>query len=610
MLVRGACWRLAAATVFLLAAFLVGCSSGGGSDDGGGTGAPATEYVTGTVYLDQDGNGARGAAEPGVAGVVVSNGLTTTATDASGGYKLAREGSFVCVTVPRTQAASGPWYRALSGNQFDFGLVSAPGKDGDHFTFIHLTDVHLDDATLVSLNQAVEEFKKISPAFVVCTGDLVNAGDGRTVSEDQAEQWFGAYRTSMSSLTMPVYNGPGNHDMANLSCEWAADAQQGCSKNAWRDSFGPGYYSFDWGWHHCIVLDPAAVSAGSEVFEIGPPQLAWLKSDLGRRQKGSPLLVFCHGPSANWQSQDEVLGLLKQYQTRIFSGHSHANLLMDSQGIPEQVTAAFSGEWGHGDNPDGSPPGYRIVSVDGSSVDSFYRQTGAAQQIEISPAGASWPIISGQVDLVARVFSENGTVSAATWAVDNGTAANMGLTAGAVWSTARVTWDTSGLSDYHTITVTAADGAGSFQSRDTVKVSTSAVLTIEDLQSHLRVYQGHCVTIQGTTDQAMFYPDIGVPAGSGGARFDDGTGRALIYAGECYTPALPEVNLGDTIRVKVIPMRFTWAFITSSLDREGTFGMMKMQDGMLPDAQKEAVGGPGEARWFLRVVTAADIAVL
>lgn len=258
----------------------------------------------------------------------------------------------------------------------------------------------------------MEEFKKISPAFVVCTGDLVNAGDGRTISVDQAEQWFGAYRTSMSSLTMPVYNGPGNHDMANLSCEWAVDAQQGCSTNAWRDSFGPGYYSFDWGWHHCIVLDPAAVSAGS------------------------------------------------------------------------------------------------------------------------------------------------------------------------------------------------------FQSRGTVKVSTSAVLTIEDLQSHLPVYQGHCVTIQGTTDQAMFYPDIGLPAGSGGARFDDGAGRVLIYAAECYTLALPEVNLGDTIRVKVIPMRFTWGFITSSLDREGTFGMMKMQDGMLPDARQEAAGGPGEARWFLRVVTAADIEVL
>jgi hypothetical protein len=610
MVVRGAFWRLTLTVVILLGAVFAGCSSGGESDDGDETPTPTAQYVTGTVFLDQDGNGARGAGEAGMAGVVVSNGLATTATDASGSFTLAKEGSFIYVTVPGTHAATGPWYRALTGSQFDFGLKSAPEKDADDFTFIHLTDVHLDDATLVSLNQAVEEFKEISPAFVVCTGDLVNTGDGRTISEEQAARWFAAYRTAMSGLTMPVYNAPGNHDQANLACEWAVDAREGCSKNAFRTSFGPTYYSFDWGRFHCVVLDPNEVSAGSEVFEISPPQLTWLQSDLGRRQKNSPLLVFFHGPTANWQSQDTVLSLLAQYRTWLFSGHSHANLLMDSQGIPEQVTAAFSGEWGHGDNPDGSQPGYRIVSIEDDSLDSFYKHTGSAGQVEISPVGAAWPIVSGQVELTARVYSDNGTVSGVTYSVDNGTAAAMAVTNGQKWATARVAWDTSALSDYHSITVTAADGAGSFQAQATVKVSTETTLTIKDLQDHFRVYQGHYVTIQGVTDQAMFYPNIGVPAGSGGARFNDGTGTALIYAGECHSPALPSVNLGNTIRVKVIPMRFTWAFIDSPLDREGTFGMMKMQDNMLPQAQKEDADGTRMARWYLRVVTAGGIEVL
>ena len=202
----------------------------------------------------------KGATETGIANIVVSNGVTSTKTGADGKYTLPEEGDFVFVTVPNTHAASGPWYRSVSGTQFDFGLKSAPEKSGDNFTFIHMTDIHLDASNLVTFNKAVAEFKTISPAFVVSTGDLVNTGDRhlrrQTISEAQATEWFGAYKTAISGLTMPVYNAMGNHDAANLACETAAGATAGCSKNAYRNNFGPTYYSFDWGQYHCVVLDP------------------------------------------------------------------------------------------------------------------------------------------------------------------------------------------------------------------------------------------------------------------------------------------------------------------------------------------------------------------
>jgi hypothetical protein len=474
-----------------------------------------------------------------------------------------------------------------------------------------MTDMHLDDSTLVSFNKAVEEFKKISPAFVVSTGDLVNTGDGTTISEAQAAQWFGAYKTAISGLSMPVYNALGNDDAANLACESATSV--GCSKSAYRTNFGPTYYSFDWGQYHCVVLDPNEVSAGSQVFTISASQLAWLQKDLGYRQQNSPLLVFFHEPTTAWQSRDSVLNLLKQYKTAIFSGHAHEDLLMDSQGIAEQVTAALSGEWGHGDNPDGSKPGYRIVSVAGGVLDDFYKEIDSTQQIEISPAGATWPIVSGQVELVAKIYTD-GAVSGMTYSVDNATAVAMTLATGAKWVTAKATWDTAALSqDYHKITVTATDNAGSFQTEIEVKVSADPTqpITIVDLQEHLRVYQGHYVTIQGVVDQSQFNMPPLVPVGAGGARFsDDGTTKALIYAGECYSPALPSVPLGATIKVKVIPMRFTWAFMTSTLDREGTFNLFTMQEGMVPAGQKEDVDGTKVARWFMRLVTADGITKL
>jgi hypothetical protein len=188
----------------------------------------------------------------------------------------------------------------------------------------------------------------------------------------------------------------------------------------------------------------------------------------------------------------------------------------------------------------------------------------------------------------------------------------MTLAAGSNWVTAKATWDTASLSqDYHEITVTATDNVGSFQIQDKVKVSADPALpiTIKDLQDHLRVYQGHYVTIQGTIEQSQFNMPPLVPVGAGGARIADSTGTALIYAGECYSPALPPVTQGNTIKVRVIPMRFTWAFMTSKEDREGTFDKFALQEsmGMIPLGQKEDDNGTKVARWFLRLASSTDV---
>ena len=90
----------------------------------------------------------------------------------------------------------------------------------------------------------------------------------------------------------------------------------------------------------------------------------------------------------------------------------------------------------------------------------------------------------------------------------------------------------------------------------------------------------------------------------------DSTGKVLIYAGECYSPALPTVAQGSTVKVKVIPMRFSWAFMTSGVDREGTFDQFAAQESFTPDGQKENSGGTQVARWYMRVVTASDITTL
>jgi len=246
-------------------------------------------------------------------------------------------------------------------------------------------------------------------------------------------------------------------------------------------------------------------------------------------------------------------------------------------------------------------------SVADGEIDSLYKEIDSVQQIEISSSGSTWPIVSGQVELVARIYTDNGTVSSATYSVDNTTPVAMTLTPGAKWVTATATWDTGSVSqDYHKITVTATDSAGSFQTGTDVKVSTETTLTIKDLQEHLEVYQGHYVTIQGTVGEAQFNISL-APPGSGGATINDAIVSALIYAGECYSPPLPTIAVGQKIKMKVIPMRFTWAFITSPVDREGSFGLMKWQENKVPPGQNEYVDSTKVASWFMRLVSAGDI---
>jgi hypothetical protein len=110
---------------------------------------------------------------------------------------------------------------------------------------------------------------------------------------------------------------------------------------------------------------------------------------------------------------------------------------------------------------------------------------------------------------------------------------------------------------------------------------------------------------------AMFNTGL-APVGAGGAVIVDSTAKALIYAGECYNPPLPTVEKDSTIQVRVIPMRFTWDFMTTTVDREGTFDQFAVQEtmGMIPAGQKEDVNGVKVARWFMRLVTADGITKL
>ena len=59
-----------------------------------------------------------------------------------------------------------------------------------------------------------------------------------------------------------------------------------------RENFGETHYSFDHRGAHFVALDN--VSHGKPI--VGGEQMAWLKKDLARFPKSTPIVVFTHRP--------------------------------------------------------------------------------------------------------------------------------------------------------------------------------------------------------------------------------------------------------------------------------------------------------------------------
>ena len=515
----------------------------------------------GTVFEDRNGNGIRDDGEPGIPEILVSNGMTVTVTDETGAYYLPKDGHFVFITTSSEYKPSTPWYRDAQEHDLDFGLAPSPQKASTEFVFVQITDIHLDTAVehLALFEQAIEEVNEIAPAFVVATGDLVSSGDTATIS--QASQWFDAYSSLAGSFVMPTYNALGNHDVVGIHCEQPPDTDPGYNEQTYRDYLGPTYYSFDWGSYHILVLDPNEFVDGHQVYRIPDRQLEWLQQDIAHRE-GKPLLVFFHEPTPSWENRTETLALLKQHGTvAMFSGHWHQDILIDSQGIPEQVTGALCGEWWFGPCPDGKPPGYRIVSINADGISSFYRGVGEERQIYITTPDT---MVSGQAILTAQVYTEHSPIQEVFYQVDDSEPVPMSIEEGELWDTSTALWDTTLVEDgYHTVTVRAKDEVGIFSAKKEFKVTEEEIVPIGELISHFNTYRGQHTSVRG---QVSFVA-MGEPyanEGSGAVVLSDETGGMLVIVAECITPSPPTLASGDTVTVRAVPIEYNWDFLTAS----------------------------------------------
>jgi 3',5'-cyclic AMP phosphodiesterase CpdA len=166
----------------------------------------------------------------------------------------------------------------------------------------------------VTLPKAIETINGLSlpPDFIVFTGDLTHTTDD---PYERRMRMTGFSKVVSDLKVKTVHFMPGEHD-AGLDFG-----------TAYKEMFGPAYYTFDHEGVHFIALDNVSDPRG-----MGKIQLDWLKSQLAALGPQTRIVVLAHRPLFDlypqweWATRDgaEAIALLMPFENvTVFYGHIH-----------------------------------------------------------------------------------------------------------------------------------------------------------------------------------------------------------------------------------------------------------------------------------------------
>ena len=241
------------------------------------------------------------------------------------------------------------------------------------FSFVHCSDIHVppgvarktgsQNGPAFGSAEVVDQIKGLTgpielppyritapaPSFAIATGDLTEFGGLNGWWEDYRKLWQGA--------PFPVFQQSGNHDST-----WA------CQRYRIRELHGGSYYSFDRNGCHFIGWDSATPQDPRPSF--GEEGMRWLREDLKRVDKVTPIFLFCHHPIdskefASLYERDRLLDALRPYNlTLLLVGHGHAAQHRVVAGVDQVM----------GGSTFGAAPGYSVVSVQAGMLRVAYRK--------------------------------------------------------------------------------------------------------------------------------------------------------------------------------------------------------------------------------------------
>jgi hypothetical protein len=320
----------------------------------------------GVVFLDRSHDGRRQEGEPGVAGVIVSNGRDVTVTDAEGRYELpVFDNMTLMVTKPAGYATPTDengvpqffYHHKPEGTPevLRYGGLAPTGPLPAEVNFPLVERVEPEAFRCVAMadtqpyaNQEVGWVRDGVLASLVVRDDLADVPClillGDVVGDD-----LGLLPRMMdifSVLGMPQYYIHGNHD-------YDFDATQDAhSADSWRRLYGPNYYSFEIGRVFFVALDnviypctaedhaeddraACGVEGEAPIYNgrVNDDQMRWLDALLAEVPEDRlvvlmshiPLVSFFRANSGRHQTDNAaaIHALLEDRPALSLSGHAH-----------------------------------------------------------------------------------------------------------------------------------------------------------------------------------------------------------------------------------------------------------------------------------------------
>lgn len=271
------------------------------------------------------------------------------------------------------------------------GLTGAPRK----YRFVHMTDMHVQperngEAGFRAAIRAVNGLDP-QPDLVITGGDLVM--DALEQDYRRADGLFKLFESCCREFDMPVHHCIGNHDIFGWYPKSGVSSNHPeFGKKMFEQRLGTGrsYSSFDHNGWHFILLDSIQWDENTADYygRIDPEQLNWLKADLLRTGKKTPVVVVTHlvlasirrqvyngsndalPPTLGITNSMDVLNLLEGYNLKfILQGHLHK---WEHCHIEDRVfitSGAVSANWWKGPY-DKTQEGFLVVDVE---ADGNYR---------------------------------------------------------------------------------------------------------------------------------------------------------------------------------------------------------------------------------------------
>lgn len=242
-------------------------------------------------------------------------------------------------------------------------------KNNDHFSFVFMTDSHVmpERNATEGLLQAIDTINKLAPDFVLTGGDNIMDALGQTYG--RSDSLYRLWDETIKNLKMPVYNTMGNHEVFGLYEKSGIDTtHEEYGKKLYENRMAKRYHSFDHKNWHFIVLDGIGFTDDRQYYGyIDSVQIEWLKQDLEKIGKETPVVVSTHIPLLSVGAQvqvgpneglgrgsvvtnaDVVRKILEQYNVKlVLQGHLHILEEIYYNGIRYITAGAVSSNWWNG----------------------------------------------------------------------------------------------------------------------------------------------------------------------------------------------------------------------------------------------------------------------